>query len=154
MKNLITGAVVGLGLLAAGALVAAPNFANDPLYGTVELAGGFMPDPHTVQVTAGGPDNVREMGIGATCVGYISASQPDVRLNFQAGSLPLTIKAASNADTTIVINAPDGSWHCNDDFEGLNPGVRFQPALSGQYDIWVGTYSQGTAPAQVLITEL
>ena len=147
---------------AAGALIAAAmlspdaeaqNLSADPLYGTVNLSGGFVPDPHRVQVRAGGPMSAGSLGPG--CAGYITPDQPDVRLNFNAGSLPLYRYVQSNADTTLVVNLPNGAWLCNDDFIGLNPGVAVQPAMSGQYDIWVGTYSPGNTPsATLLISEL
>src|SRR5690606_27745040 len=45
------------------------------------------------------------------------------------------------SDTTMVINAPDGQWYCNDDESGVDPGLTFSDATSGQYDIWIGSYS-------------
>lgn len=147
---------------AAGALIAAATLSLDaqaqnvyanPLYGTVNLSGGFLPDPQAVQVQAGGPMAAGSLGPG--CAGYITPNQPDVRLNFSAGSLPLYLYARSGADTTLVVNLPNGQWVCNDDFIGLDPGLRIQPAMSGQYDIWVGTYSPGNiSPATLLISEL
>lgn len=154
MKKAIIGAAIVCGSIAAVAAVAQPNWQGSPLYGTHSLSGGFTPDPYRVSVTAGGSSNARTMGLPSGCVGNIAAAQPDVRLNFSAGSLPLTIKAESSSDTTLIINAPNGQWYCNDDSNGFNPAVRFSPAMSGQYDIWVGTYGGGTASAQVLITEL
>lgn len=60
----------------------------------------------------------------------------------------------SPAVTTILINDPNGSWICNDDFDGTHPSVTWTAPASGQYDIWVGTYGGGTAPADVFITEV
>ena len=58
-------------------------------------------------------------------------------------------------DTTLVVNAADGSWHCNDDFDGLNPAITFEAPASGQYDIWVGVYGEaGVAPAGLYISEV
>ena len=94
----------------------------------------------------------------ARCRGFIS-NAPDVRLNFVAGSsLPLIISVNSRADTTLVINGPDGRWHCDDDSGrlGMNPSLRFDNVQSGRYEIWVGTYGQRSviAPAQLHISEL
>jgi hypothetical protein len=50
---------------------------------------------------------------------------------------------ASDVDTTVVVRSPDGDWFCNDDTENLtdnNPGIVFESPVSGQYNIWVGTY--------------
>jgi hypothetical protein len=139
---------------AAGIAIAQPNISGSPLYGTLNLEAGFLPDPREVAVTAGGSSDASSMGLPSSCVGQISSGQPDVRLNFTAGSSPLTIKVEASIDTTLVVNGPDGSWYCNDDANGFNPAVTFRPAPSGQYDIWVGTYGSSTGPATVKITEL
>lgn len=145
--------------LALVAALAAPSVAQNinarPNYGTVNLRTGFARDPHIVPVRSGG--NVDASRIDSSCRGYISGA-PDVRLNFVAGSaLPLIISAASAADTTLVINAPDGRWYCDDDGgdQGMNPSVRFNRAQTGRYEIWVGTYgSQRIEPARLHISEL
>ena len=147
----------------ASTLVASVASANEwatatPLFGTVDLASGFTPDPHQVSVTAGGSDATAAIGAPDTCLGKIAAAQPDVRLNFTVGELPLRIFVDSETDTTLVVNAPDGSWHCNDDGAdaGLNPLVQFDAPPSGQYDIWVGVYGDeaATAASTLSITEL
>ncbi|RTE87071.1 MULTISPECIES: serine protease [Gammaproteobacteria] len=120
------------------------DFSAEPTFGTVTLEEGFLPDPHTVAVTAGGSVDVSSQNIG-NCYGY-AATAPDVRLFWTGGSSDLFLSfIADNTsdDTTIVINDPNGNWHCNDDLNGLNPGVNIQSAPSGQYDIWVATYSSG-----------
>ena len=77
--------------------------------------------------------------------------------NVSGGSFPLILSVASGADTTLVVNGPDGSWYCDDDggINGLNPALRFGSPQSGRYEIWVGTYAQGsTQPARLVISEL
>lgn len=145
-------AVLAAAVLAAGA--SAQNYSLNPLYGTVNLSGGFSPDPYVINVQSGGSINANQ-SLGGSCVGYI-ANAPDVRLNFRAGSLPLIISVNSSADTTLVINAPDGRWYCDDDGgNGLNPSIRWGSPMSGQYDIWIGTWgSASTAAAQLHISEL
>ena len=60
----------------------------------------------------------------------------------------------SQDDTTLVINAPDGEWYCDDDGAGYpNPELTFASPMSGQYDIWVGTYGGGNANATLQILE-
>jgi len=130
-----------------------PDVMADPLYGTMNLTAGFTPDPQQMEVLAGGPNSADPLG--PACRGYINAMQPDARLNFEAGRLPLYIYVRSQADTTLAVNLPNGQWVCNDDSQGLNPAVPVQPAMSGQYDIWVGTYSPGpTPPATLYVSEL
>ena len=129
----------------------AQNYSLSPTYGAISLNSGFTPDPYVVNVQAGG--SIAASGIG--CSGYI-ANAPDFRLNYSAGSLPLIISVNASADTTLVINTPNGGWSCNDDGgNGVNPSIRFNNPQSGQYDIWVGTYSSGaTQPSQLHISEL
>jgi serine protease Do len=134
---------------------AQPDWRAEPRYGTLNLNVGFEPDPRTVEVDAGGDRQVN--GLGPNCAGWIDFSRPDVDLNYSPGQgqYPLYISAVSQADTTIVINDPQGRWHCNDDFEGLNPGVVFQQPLHGNYNIWVGTLDAGpTQRATVRISEV
>lgn len=141
--------------LAAVAPAASQDFSRAPSFGTVTLTGGFTGDPRTVRVTAGGTLDASTLGSG--CVGSM-ANSPDVRLNFTAGgSLPLIISVASDADTTLAINGPDGTWICDDDGgeNGANPSIRFSPAASGQYDIYIGHYAQGRRiPATLYISEI
>jgi hypothetical protein len=138
--------------LLATAASAQPNFNRPPSFGTINLSAGFSDDPRVINVTAGGRLNAAS--IDSSCVGSV-ANSPDVRLNYEAGSLPLIISAASDADTTLVINGPDGRWYCNDDTNGVNPVVRFDEPQSGQYDIYIGHYQQGRSiPAQLYISEL
>lgn len=144
----------GAALLAMTASAAmAQNYNLSPTYGTVALNGGFAPDPYVVNLQSGG--NVSASNVSSSCRGYI-ANPPDVRLNFRPGSLPLIISVASNVDTTLVINGPDGTWYCDDDGgQGLNPSIRFNNPQGGQYDIWVGTYgSASLQAAQLHISEL
>lgn len=143
MNKLALGALAALAF-AAPAL--AQDFSAAPNYGTVRLTAGFAPDPYVVDVRAGG--NLDASGISPRCRGGVS-NAPDVRLHYVAGSLPLIISVASSADTTLVINGPDGSWYCNDDggVNGLNPSLRWNSPQSGQYDIWVGSYDSSTTPA-------
>lgn len=125
-------------------------------YGGQSLQTGFIPDPVNIQIAAGGNIDVSEAGIGDMCWGYASAA-PDYELTYSAGnSFDLFLSATSDRDTVLIVNGPDGRWHCNDDMVGLNPGIVFDNPQSGVYDIWVGTYSAsaGTPPATLSISEL
>ncbi|MFN3537140.1 MAG: hypothetical protein ACK4Y4_06830, partial [Brevundimonas sp.] len=131
-----------------------PNHHLSPRFGVINLAAGFLPDPHSLNVTAGG--NIRAGDFSSSCVGFISDA-PTARLEWSAssGGLPLLISARSDADTTLVVRGPDGSWHCNDDGAGsLNPLFATTAPRSGRYDIWVGRYSQGTTSAVLNISEV
>jgi hypothetical protein len=134
-----------------------PDFSLDPAFGSVDLTSGFTPDPHTVNISAGGSIDASVLNQPG-CVGRI-ARAPDFRLNWTAGSgsLPLIISVAADSDTTLVVNDANGQWLCDDDGgnAGLNPSITVQSPASGQYDIWVGTYSEGDLQPSVLnISEL
>lgn len=138
-------------LLTLGTLVCASGaVAQDanlqPNYGTVTLNTGFTPDPRVVPLQAGG--DISAQRAGSNCSGFIT-SAPDVRLVYTAGSLPLIISVASGADTTLVVNAPDGTFLCDDDggVNGANPSIRISNPQSGRYEIWVGTYRSGQPQA-------
>ena len=144
--------------VATVALATVPAAAQDPsgasLNGQTTLTSGFTPDPHVVNVVAGGTINAS--GVGSNCAGFVAAN-PDYKVNYTAGSLPLIISVASSADTTLVINGPDGRWYCDDDggVNGANPSIRFNNPQSGRYDIFVGTYRSGTPqPARLHVSEV
>lgn len=121
------------------------DVAGTPSFGTITLNTGFTPDPRNVDVQAGGTLDATRVPAG-DCHGFI-AGPPDVRVNYTAGSLPLSFSVNSSVDTTLIINTPDGHWSCNDDSNGLNPRISFDHPDSGQYDVWVGTMDNGNLHA-------
>lgn len=142
-------------VLSAGA-ASAQNWQLPAAYGHIQLAAGFTPDPHEINMTAGGPLRASD-ALGAACPGFV-ADAPDYDLVWTAGrtTRPLVISVDSQTDTTLVVRTPSGEWLCEDDggFNGLNPGMRIDNPQSGLYDIWVGTYAGGYAPAVLSISEL
>lgn len=151
---LIRSALLSLICLLWSGWAAAQNISLNPIYGSITLSAGFSPDPHVVRLSAGGSNDARS--VNRNCRGFISDA-PDYRLHYTAGTiLPLIISTQSSADTTLVINGPDGQWYCDDDSgSSLNASIRFTRGLSGQYDIWVGTYSSdGLQSAELHISEL
>ncbi|MGD2133427.1 MAG: caspase family protein, partial [Maricaulaceae bacterium] len=121
-------------------------------YGEATLSVGFLPDPYTVAISAGGSQDASLLSPG--CAGYIG-EPPDFNLNYNAGFQQLLISASSDADISLVINTPSGDWVCDDDSAGgrtgLNPGVVFDAPQDGLYNIWVGRYG---APAEFADSEL
>jgi hypothetical protein len=121
-----------------------------PTFGSTNLRAGFLPDPYTRAVTAGG---VKQVTVGG--VKMQVANAPDFSVNYTAGILPLTFYVRSRADTTLLINLPDGTWIADDDSDGnLNPVIKLNRPQSGRYDIWVGTFNGGNPAATLYITEL
>ncbi len=152
MKMLISA--LALAVLAAPGVAAAQNAGLTANYGEIRLSAGFTPDPYRVNLTAGGSiDAYTDTDLPGACVGDIS-NAPDFEVTYSAGSLPLVFRTRSSTDTTLIINGPDGRWYCDDDSWGDGDAeVRFDRPRSGTYDIWIGTFSGGTAAATLLITE-
>lgn len=130
--------------LAALALMAgaadAQNVRARASYGSVSLGAGFLPDPYVVRVRAGGDVYVTT---SVTCQrGGWFANAPDFRLHYNAGGLALSIYARAPGDTMLLVNDPSGNWHCNDDYQGLDPAIHFPRPWSGSYEIWAGTYNR------------
>jgi len=131
-----------------------PNWAAAPTYETVDLTAGFMPDPWSLPLEAGGNHDVGA-SVGGACVGYINAAAPDVDLNYDAGSSALHIYATSAADTTLAVLDPAGDWFCNDDGMSLDPVVTIPRPRSGNYNIWLGVRgSARLAQAKLYISEI
>ena len=59
-------------------------------------------------------------------------------LSFTGYGGPLMISAFSEAAASLVVQAPDGLWCCNDDTNGLDPRVNWNSADTGTYRIHVG----------------
>lgn len=130
----------------------AQNYNLRPAFGSIQLNAGFLPDPVTRRVQAGG-DNHFSGSSGCPGGGWF-ANAPDYRLHYRAGGYALTIYVSAPGDTMLLVNDPQTRWYCNDDFNGLDPLIRFNNPLSGQYDIWVGTYNRSRVRnAMIYISE-
>jgi hypothetical protein len=125
----------------------------EPRYSTLSLSSGFSDDPRSVNLQAGGSLKVGDLGAG--CVGSVDAA-PHVRIQYEAGTvLPLNLYATSDAaDLTLIVNLPDGTWMCSDDYVGEHPAVLIERPESGQYDAWVGVYRGGSAAGTLFVSEL
>ncbi|MDO1558367.1 peptidase S1 [Brevundimonas sp. 2R-24] len=150
------GLTAAAAILACAAPVAAQDTNADPNYGTMSLSAGFPNDPRVVSLRAGG--DIPASNAASGCSGFIT-NAPDVRLNYTGGTgvLPLIISVDSGSDTTLIVNAPDGRWYCDDDggVNGMNPAVRFNNPRGGRYEIWVGTYRAGSSqPARLYVSEV
>lgn len=151
-------AIVTLGLAAAPASAQqGPDVSANATYGTTNLVSGFEPDPFVAALDAGGDYDASQLGVN-NCVGFI-AREPDYRINWTAGQtkLPLVFSVLSDADTTLVVNDAQGNWICDDDSGNgaLNPSITIADPVSGQYDVWVGTFQSGPAQKATLnVSEL
>ena len=137
--------------LFAGAAEACPDWELEPPFGAVTLDAGFLPDPYSRNVTAGGWSYLPFCGFNSQ--GYV-ATAPDFDLYYDASGVSLTFYVESNTDTILLINDPSGAWHFNDDGGGgLNPSITINRPQSGLYSVWIGTHNFGNASARLFITE-
>jgi hypothetical protein len=98
--------------------------------------------------------NIDASTIFENCRGFIN-STPDLLVQYDAGTIPLTIMATSSSDTTLIVRVPDGRYYCSDDDVGLNPLVTIADPVSGQYEIWIGVYGgASTVDADLRVGEL
>lgn len=130
----------------------------DPGYGVIALSAGFTPDPHSVSIASGGRVNTSALQLGSDCLGYAAAA-PDYRLYWSGSTSELYmffVAENEGEDNTILISQPDGSWICNDDIDSdnPNPGLLLPNPADGQYDIWIGSYTEGVSSSgQLYIAE-
>ncbi len=125
---------------ASGSLTIGGSNSN---FGRTSLAPGFAPDPFRVSIVSGGSIHVAPLNLASGCVGYATSS-PDYILDVTSAMAYLAIFNEGDGDTGLVVNDPNGTWHCDDDsHSGVNPSVTLLKAPAGQYDIWVTSYTSG-----------
>lgn len=124
--------------------------AAEPAVGTVDFGPQTRIDPRIIfDVQA---SNDEAFGMGDGCAGFITPSRPDVVVSAEAELPQLMIYMVSEADGTLLIVAPDGEIHCNDDFEGLHPGVMIPNPQAGDYAVFAGTYGGNGGVATLGVT--
>ncbi len=119
---------------------------------TDDLVAGFLPDPYWRVLIGGGALDVTRSVSAADCFGF-TASPPNFRLNWSGNSTRLRWLFAplnQGQDAALIVQAPDGSWHCNRDFAPgyAQPQVDFVNPAAGMYSVWV---SDETAPDESVI---
>jgi hypothetical protein len=82
---------------------------------------------------------------GPDCWGQVRAEGPDAVIRLESGLDLVQISATGPVDTTLLVEAPDGTVHCNDDTFGLDPAVTLSPAAAGDYSVRVGTFGGDAA---------
>lgn len=142
---------LALWLSLQGAVALAQNIDGDAIT-ALDLSGQAAAGAQIIDIVPGGEDKVGDMGEG--CSGFIYAAGPDLELTIDREFRPLGIFVDADVDTTLVVNDPDGNWHCNDDADMLansNPGLQFSKPNEGIYDIWVGSFNNGEAGSGKLV---
>lgn len=142
-----------LAIIAGLACLVIGGHASAQTFGSVNLRAGFTPDPYRTTITSGGALSARTLF--TNCTGWV-ADAVDFSVFYTAGNYNLTFSATSQADTTLIVQAPNGQFYCDDDSgPGLNPTITIGNPGSGNYSVWVGSYSQGQyAQATLSISEI
>lgn len=157
-KNMFRSALILGGFAIAAFFISAPSFAQDwsadPAYGGDWRNEGFRGSPLEIQIMAGGPIDISS-SVSEGCAGNV-ANAPDYNFVLLTGDLSaLAISAASSADISLLINAPDGRWYCDDNSAGgSNPALIFEDPEGGPYNIWVGSLSNQLAPSLLTISDI
>lgn len=115
-----------------------PDYQRTPIFGSTSLQSGFHQQLVKVQVSTS--VSISDYLDGDDCWGY-TTSAPTYRVNLTGSGNYLRFFTMGSEDTTLVVNDPSGRWFCNDDSDGLNSQISFSSAPSGQYDIWVGSFT-------------
>lgn len=151
LRAVVAAATFSVPAVLATTAAACPDWQGQPHFGQIELYSGFQPDPYVRNVTAGGTQRLENCGFNAT--GFVT-TRPDFDLYWRGSSSQLTIAVESAADAILLVNAPDGSWHYNDDYRGTSPAITFFNPQEGLYDIWIGSYDGSRRnPARLVFTE-
>jgi hypothetical protein len=133
------------------------DFLQEPGFGAVTITPRELSEPFFTDIVSGGSVDVAYLG--DNCVGF-AATNPDFRIQLSNDMTDLSIvffASDDSADTTLIVNAADGEWHCNDDsrLDSLDPGITFDTAPAGQYDVWVGSYNSSDSVSGMLaVTEV
>ena len=108
-------------------------------YVTLDIQAGNPLDPFIVSVNGGG--SLDAAALGGDCRGFVNI-EPVARINWQGEAAMSRIFFFSDHDPTLIVQSPDGEFHCNDDANVLllDPSITFQKPQPGTYNIWVGSY--------------
>lgn len=154
MRRLSAGALgVVLAFAANGAMAqGCPDWSGQGQQLTYSMSD--LGAAQSVPVVAGGNVNLSGCNIPGGANGYVITS-PDFDLSLTAndGSADLSVSVQGECDTVLLVNDATGTWHFSDDANGtLQPEVVISAAPAGAYDIWVGTFSQQTCSAQLVLS--
>lgn len=113
-----------------------------PTTRSATLAPGFQPNPYEAASEAGGTvpgSNYTGQSPHTGCRGVVP-DRPQHRITFtESMFVEVLATPVAGRDLTMVITGPGGLVWCNDDYRGLDPGIRTTFA-AGTYDIFIGTY--------------
>jgi hypothetical protein len=115
-----------------------PNPLAEPSVGRVGFGPATAIDPRVIFDIA--PSQTEARGLGEGCVGFITPAQPDLVVSAEPRLPQLMVYMVAENDGVLLVVGPDGTTYCNDDFDGLNPGVMIPNPMAGDYAVFAGTY--------------
>lgn len=137
------GSAVSYTLMASGAAVAPPPVVagGASLFGNITIGPG-LPDPAMASGAFGGP--ISASSISSGCPGHVSATPSHIvtATTYVSG---LRFVVNGDADTTLLVQWPDGHFDCNDDGGGYPHPLVTGTTGPGTIRVWVGSYSSGTS---------
>lgn len=145
MKTLL----IGLGLALATPAMAAACPVVDVGVQEIDLDEATITARYGVAVVAGGDIDLSQCDFPA---GYV-IERPDFSFNLAGVYGPVEISVDSpGCDSMLLVNAPDGSWHWDDDSGGdLLPLMTVEIAEDGRLDVWVGTFDGSYCDATLVL---
>lgn len=138
------------GALATPALANCPDWNLDGIYMNMDADLAWTPQRFAL-ITTGALSLSQCPQIPGT--GYMNAA-PNFTINYDDRGMgrALDFRLESSCDTVMLVNDAQAQWHFNDDADGtLNARLRLDPAGSGIYDVWVGTFSQQSCPVTLVV---
>jgi len=123
--------------------------------GTLEFRSAFSPDPMRVSGSARGTSDASTLGETDTgpCAGWVSEN-PDYYFHLFDRFDYLRVEVASDSDTSLVIEGPDGRF-CSDDRQQGDQNPKVDGFFrEGDYAVRVGTKAEGqTAEFQLFVSQ-
>ncbi len=102
--------------------------------------------PFTQEMVAGGELGAYDIELdNDLCTGFISPV-PTFKFDWEGEADKLVLFFEADADTTLVVQNPNGTFQCDDDADGaanLNPYLDLTP-IPGSYALWVGSFEPST----------
>jgi hypothetical protein len=112
-----------------------------PAPASIAVGAALSPDPMSLTGSVA-PTQSASATFGPNCAGFVGTA-PDHVFNLTAAQNYLRFTAESSTDLTLALRGPGGVL-CNDDTHGFDPEIS-GPFAPGEYQLFVGTYSSGTA---------
>lgn len=122
------------------------------------ISPGFSPDPWRVSFVSGGArEAASQFGTdmrGNRCQGSV-ATTPDHQMTLNDSFSYLQLWTHADGDTTLIVDGPGKFLLCDDDGgRGLNEHIEYTNWPAGDYQIYVGSYSDDYLNYQLSISEL